>query len=237
MVNSFSKLGKIDKFQETYYIYYHYLFLEVESRSSNSTQTSMISFTDKEMSFNEKNSIDKQILLALISTNVPFSFVENLEVIKLFQMLRPSYQLPSRNWISTNMLDQLHDGVDGEIKKFISSSKYLTLSGDSWTSVSQQSILNFIITNENHKSQVYKIDDYSNHRHTGDFIFAEYKKVGMEIGLDKWVAFVSDSGPDFSKAKRLIQMASCYISLFSLIVNNNSIFIGFFRILKFVLKF
>ena len=54
------------------------------------------------------------------------------------------------------MLDQLHDGVDGEIKKFISSSKYLTLSGDSWTSVSQQSILNFIITNENHKSQVYK---------------------------------------------------------------------------------
>ncbi|CAG8581991.1 15241_t:CDS:10 [Cetraspora pellucida] len=154
------------------------------------------------LSIGEKASINRQLLKALISANAPLSFVEDPEVIKLFQMLNPRYKLPSRKWLSTSVLDKIHENVQCGIQHFISDSMFLTLSGDGWTNVSKNSMLNFIITNEKHESQIFKIDNYSNQRHTGDNIFAIYREIGMSIGLNKWTAFISDSGSDFKKAQR-----------------------------------
>jgi len=162
---------------------------------------------DKSMPMNEATAIHRQLLRALISANVPFSFVDNPEVNKLFKMLRPSYDLPSRKWISTEVLDQVHEEVELEIKKFATEAKFLTLSGDGWTNVSKQSMVNFILTNEKRQSQIWKVENFSNIRHTGDIMFKAYKDVGMEFA-EKWVGFVSDSGPDMAKAQRLIREVS-----------------------------
>src|SRR3954454_1446609 len=105
-------------------------------------QKSMETFVDKSIPTNEA------------TANVPFSFVDNLEVNKLFKMLRPSYNLLSRKWISTEVLDQVHEEVELEIKKFATEAKFLTLSGDGWTNVSKQSMVNFILTDEKHQSQI-----------------------------------------------------------------------------------
>ena len=70
-------------------------------------------------------------------------------------MIRPSYNLPSRKWISTEILDQVHKEVELEIKKFATETKFLTLSGDEWTNVSKQSMVNFILTNEKRQSQIF----------------------------------------------------------------------------------
>lgn len=169
------------------------------------------------LSIGEKASIHRQLLKALISANAPLSFVEDAEVIKLFHMLRPEYKLPSRKWISTDVLDNIHENVQCNIQRFISDSMFLTLSGDGWTNVSKNSMLNFIVTNEKHESQIFKIDNYSHLRHTGDNIFKIYKEIGMNLGLDKWVAFISDSGPDFKKAQRLIREVNTVIIVFFLL--------------------
>ncbi|RIA90408.1 hypothetical protein C1645_823400 [Glomus cerebriforme] len=73
------------------------------------------------------------------------SFVDknNSKVIKLFKMMRPSYNLPSRKWISTEILDQVHKEVDRKIQKFAAEAKFLTLSGDGWTNISKQSMATF----------------------------------------------------------------------------------------------
>lgn len=55
----------------------------------------MESFVDKDMPMNKATAIHRQLLRALLSANVPFSFVNNPEVNKLFKMLWPSYELPS----------------------------------------------------------------------------------------------------------------------------------------------
>ncbi|CAJ0892630.1 14507_t:CDS:2 [Entrophospora sp. SA101] len=99
-----------------------------------SAQSSIKSFVDRKISIDERNTVNKQLLYAFISANVPFSFVENPEVIKLFNTIRPSYKLPSRKTLRI-------------------------------------------------------------------IIFNKYK----EIGLDKWIAFASDSGPEFVKSQRLIR--------------------------------
>ena len=76
----------------------------------------METFVDKNIPTNETTAIHCQLLRALISANVPFSFVNNPEVNKLFKMLRPSYNLPLRKWISIEVLDQVHKEVELEIK-------------------------------------------------------------------------------------------------------------------------
>jgi len=168
----------------------------------------MESFVDKSIPPNEMTAIHQQLLRALLSANVPFSFVDNPEVIKLFKMMRPSYNLPSRKWISTEILDQVHKEVDREIQKFAAEAKFLTLSGDGWTNISKQSMVNFIITNEKRQSQIWKVENFSNVHHTGNIMFKAYKEVGMEFGTDKWIGFVSDNGPDMAKAQRLMREVS-----------------------------
>lgn len=172
---------------------------------SAQSQSSIRSFIDREMSVDERNTINKQLLYALVSANVPFSFVENPEVIKLFNIIRPSYKLPSRKTLSTEILENVHNNVESQIEKFITQSKFLTLSGDGWTDVSQHSIISFVLTNEKRISHLWKAEDFSSQRHTGINIFNKYKEIGMNIGLDKWIAFVSDSGPEFVKSRRLIR--------------------------------
>ncbi|CAG8711921.1 6941_t:CDS:1 [Racocetra fulgida] len=100
------------------------------------------------------NLIHCQLLQALISANVLFSFIENEEVRKLFKMVQPLYTLPSRRWISTEILDKVYDEVESEVQKFVDDSKFLTLSGDGWTNITKHSLVNFIITNEKRQSQI-----------------------------------------------------------------------------------
>lgn len=85
--------------------------------------------------------------------------------------------------------------------------KFLTLSGDGWTNVSKQSMINFIFTNEKRQSQILKVKDFSNIYHTRDIMFKAYKEVGMEFA-EKWIGFVSDSGPEMVKAQHLIHEVS-----------------------------
>ncbi|CAI2191804.1 20678_t:CDS:2, partial [Funneliformis geosporum] len=120
--------------------------------------------------------IHRQLLKALISANILLSFVENSEVIKLFNILNPKYKLPSRKWLSTDILDNIYENIQLSIQNFMSDAKFLTLSGDRWTNVSKNR----------------------------DNIFTLYKEIGMNLG-DKWIAFISDSGSDFKKAQKLIR--------------------------------
>jgi hypothetical protein len=145
----------------------------------------MESFVDKGLSTSETATIHCQLLHALLSANVPFSFVDDPEVNKLFKMLCPSYNLPSRKWINTDVLDKVYEEINNEIEKFVTDAKFLTLSGDGWTNVSKQSIVNFILTNEKRQSQIWKIENFLNVRHTGKIMFEAYKKVGMEFETNK----------------------------------------------------
>ncbi|CAG8788107.1 8501_t:CDS:1, partial [Cetraspora pellucida] len=45
---------------------------------------------------------------------------------------------------------------------------------------------------------------YSHLCHMSDNIFKIYKEIEMNLGLDKWIAFISNSGSDFKKMQCLI---------------------------------
>ncbi|CAG8603734.1 1817_t:CDS:2 [Dentiscutata heterogama] len=186
------------------------LLLQVDNYNDNCNDLSKVKNT-LVLSIGEKASINYQLLKALILANAPLLFVEDPEVIKLFHMLKSEYKLPSCKWLSTDILDKIYEKVQCSIQHFISDSMFLTLSGDGWTNVSKNGMLNFIITNEKHKSQILKIDNYSDQHHTSNNIFAIYKEIEISLGLNKWIAFISDSGPDFKKVQRLMREVIAFI--------------------------
>ncbi|CAG8638721.1 10968_t:CDS:2, partial [Dentiscutata heterogama] len=150
------------------------LLLQVDNYNDNCNDLSKAKNTSV-LFIGEKASINRQLLKALISANALLSFVEDPEVIKLFHILKSEYKLPSRKWLNTDILDKIHENIQCSIQHFISDSMFLTLS-----------------------------DNYSDQHHTGNNIFAIYKEIGISLGLNKWIAFISDSGPNFKKAQCLM---------------------------------
>ena len=43
----------------------------------------------------------------------------------------------------------------------------------------------------------------------------DYKEVGMEIRLERWVGFVTDSDGNYAKARRLMNSVCIYLYLFN----------------------
>ncbi|RIA98670.1 hypothetical protein C1645_812348 [Glomus cerebriforme] len=88
------------------------------------------------------------------------------EVNKLFKMLCPSYNLPSRKWISTDVLDKVHEEINNKIEKFVT----------------------------DHQSQIWKIENFSNVCHARKIMFEAYKKVEIEFETNKWIGFNLEIG-------------------------------------------
>ncbi|CAB5355469.1 unnamed protein product [Rhizophagus irregularis] len=74
---------------------------------------------------------------------------------------------------------------------------------------------NIIIRQKNKRSRVEaELSDDDNdenvtHHNKQNLLWIRaYKEVGMEFGTDKWIGFVSDNGPDVTKAQCLMREVS-----------------------------
>ena len=52
------------------------------------------------MSTKEKLNNDQNLVRAIVSANLPFVVLENLDFVKFIAQLRPAYKLPSRKQVS-----------------------------------------------------------------------------------------------------------------------------------------
>jgi len=182
---------------------------------ANLIQSSIDNYADKPFSTHRKKAIYKQIGRAVASANLPFSFVDDPEVKKLFALFNSYFKLPSRKWLSTDIIEDLNNDVIIEIQNFITNSHFIILSGIGWTSQTRNNIVNYVLVNENRQSELYKIENKSNQQHLGKNVYMDYKEVGMKIGLEKWAEFVTDNDGNYANARRLMNsVCICFIILF-----------------------
>lgn len=94
-------------------------------------QTELKVFRGVDIPFSEEEAtaVERQVLKATVSANLPFRWIENPEIIKLFHMLRTqAYKvLPSRRVIATRLLREEGERVDADLK-ILFKEKYVTLS-------------------------------------------------------------------------------------------------------------
>ncbi|CAG8633617.1 1439_t:CDS:2 [Funneliformis mosseae] len=125
------------------------LRLQQIQSEANLIQSSINNYADKPFSTHRKKAIYKQISCAVASANLPFSFVDDPEVKKLFALFNSYFKLPFRKWLSTDIIEDLNNDVVIEIQNFITNSRFITLSGDGWTSQTRNNIMNYVLVDEN----------------------------------------------------------------------------------------
>lgn len=117
----------------------------------------------------ERHKIDKQIAKAIFATNSSFRCIENSEVKKAIQLLRPGYTPPSRKTVATSLLDEIYE--EEKDKCFSSlSGQCVNMSIDGWSNVHNEPVICATITTEDGRALLYESIDTSGKPHTSQYL-------------------------------------------------------------------
>jgi len=148
---------------------------------------------DSELSAESAALIDRSILKAFVMCGIPFRVIENPYYVNMIKNLRSNYNPPSRDRLSTNLLQEESVRVEIKICNLLEGAKNLTLGIDGWSSPNNHSIYNFMITIEDNKEYLYSLRDLSEKSHTAKVLEDEIDRVLLKIGPKKFAAVVTDS--------------------------------------------
>ncbi|CAG8513766.1 4505_t:CDS:2 [Diversispora eburnea] len=75
----------------------------------------------------------------IFAGGIPFTFVENSCSINFMQHIRPSFKIPNRRKLASDLLDKVFDEVNEESDKEILSAQNLCMVSDGWSNINQES--------------------------------------------------------------------------------------------------
>lgn len=117
----------------------------------------------------KKRELDKQIAKAIFATNSSFRCVENPEVKKAIQMLRPGYSPPSRKVLSSTLLEEIYTEERKKcFDKLLGSS--VNMSIDGWSNVHNEPVICATVTTEDGSNFLYETIDTSGQPHTAEYL-------------------------------------------------------------------
>lgn len=90
--------------------------------------------------------INRLVGMAIFAGARPFSLFESIEMKALLQALNPNYKPPSRNQLSTTILEDCYAQVKLDVEKQISRAQYLNVSVDESTDIRKRRIANISVT-------------------------------------------------------------------------------------------
>lgn len=157
----------------------------------------------------------------------PFSVVEDKDFRKFVNILNPSYQIPSRKYVSKTSLPALHEEKLRQVKEIVSCAESVTLTTDCWTSINTESFMavtvHFINSNFQAKSVLLGCSCLKE-SHASANLAAELHKIFTEWNLDdKIMLAISDNAANIQKAIKDIlkwKNFSCYAHTMNLIVQD-----------------
>lgn len=102
-------------------------------------QPSITSFTIK-TNQSDKQKLDKAVARYFYSCNVPFNHANRYYFKQMIEELRPGYSAPSRQDLSTTLLDNISSDVKEEAKRELQG-KSVTLIQDGWSSIHNDPVI------------------------------------------------------------------------------------------------
>ncbi len=114
----------------------------------------------------EKRALDLQVAAMMYATNTQFMWVEHVQVIKLINMLRPGYTLPSRTAVGSTLLDQVHAEAYAICKEKVKG-KPVFMEIDGWSNVLNEPVVCSSITTNDGETFLTSTIDTKTKRHTG----------------------------------------------------------------------
>nr|CAI5841850.1 unnamed protein product [Callosobruchus analis] len=98
-------------------------------------------FIPKSTNIHTKKKFDSCLMELFAKDMQPFSIVHDQGFKNFVQLLNPSYQLPSRKYISNTLLPALYEEKYNCVQKLVSDIQSATLTTDCWTSMNTESFI------------------------------------------------------------------------------------------------
>jgi hypothetical protein len=135
-------------------------------------QTRFISMPlrDKELTKQEQEALNLQLCRGTIDANIPFRWIESVEMQKAFEILRPKVTLPGEKALRTKCPDDLYDVSVKEDDARLQQCAYWTLNCDGWKNISKQSLLGFMAVTDFRKYIPITMIDVSNEENLESFL-------------------------------------------------------------------
>jgi hypothetical protein len=164
--------------------------------------TTIDNFVDR-VSGEEQEKLEFMLAKTIFAAGVPFTFVENPYFINFIQHIRPSFKLPNRRKLASDLLDKVFDEVKEESDKEILSAQNLCMVSDGWSNINQESVQNFIVCTP--KPFFFDATYSGEESHTAVWIASEIIKQMEIIDIKKFSAVITDTASVMKAAWRIIE--------------------------------
>ncbi|MBW0509501.1 hypothetical protein O181_049216 [Austropuccinia psidii MF-1] len=203
------------------------LKITIPKKRSHSEVSSATSYF-RPISKEKKSHFNELLLKALITSNIPFRFVEN-PFFKQFQeeLVQSPFNLLNQFEISNKILPQMHAKHELSLMRELNNQDNLTLSLDRWTDISGNSIYAMLLLCGQYFKRFVEILDLNCIQHTSNNILKAIKQVIKDKNIlpGKISAVVTDSPSVMVKFQNMVSHPSIANT-----VKNNQSLVNFFSL-------
>ncbi|CAG4982713.1 unnamed protein product [Colias eurytheme] len=146
--------------------------------------------------------VDTVVARAIYASGVPLSLLECEYWKDVFNVLDPSYTVPSRHALSNPLLQAEHVRIKEEIGNKLQKSVALGLICDGWTNIVGKGVINFMIATP--KPIFYNAIYCETQKETGQFLSEQMIKIIEEVGPAKFVAVITDNAANMKAAWAIV---------------------------------
>ena len=162
----------------------------------------------KFISVDMKPKVDELFARMVFMCMLPFVFVEK---IWLKTWLRDGlgivYTLPSRRYLSGELLDAEFERVRGRVQKQLQGEKFYQLCSDGWSNIRGEAIVSYVLTCRKGDYYLDSKDTSLVEKKSSEWCLQDFERV-LQLGMceyDKVAGFISDTEPKMKKLWKLIE--------------------------------
>ncbi|KAF4128508.1 hypothetical protein GN958_ATG22289 [Phytophthora infestans] len=140
---------------------------------------------------------------------LPFILLEAQVIRDFMAMVAPTLKLPSRQKLSTVLLQNVQDDVRMKVVDLINNHTYVSLVTDGWTDTNSSSIINFMVVSPGMPSMVWSSWFTRSKQHTARYFADKIEKVIGEIEREttaQVVGVVTDNASNMRSATEQVQI-------------------------------
>jgi hypothetical protein len=194
------------------------------ARKQSNSQSRLTSFLTRPASIVRKKRLDGLVLNMTVRDFQPFSVVEDAGFREFVAALDPTYILPRRQDLSSDLLPAKYSQAVQQVKTVLTAAEAICLTTDSWTSMCTQNYIavtaHFVSADWHLESCLLECFQYGE-RHTADNLRDELMRVVNDWEIrEKVVAVVTDNAANITAAVRLtgFKHLPCFAHTLNLVV-------------------
>ncbi|XP_010749211.1 uncharacterized protein LOC104935106 [Larimichthys crocea] len=153
---------------------------------------------------------DESLARAVYATSSPLTLTDNIYWKRFFSVLRPAYCPPTREALSSHLLDCEYDRVQSQVHEAVGKADSVTIMCSGWSNIKETGTIIYVVATP--VPLFYKCTKTKEQTHVSTFIAEELKDIINEVGPQKVFAVVTDDAPEMMAAWAQVEEAFPHIS-------------------------